>query len=307
VAPLTRNQRFAIGLIFTAIAVIFGAWAFYKGCLEGAQAQIVQVFLALAAGFGAWAFSGRIKITSEGDLPGAATGLKAGTKLVIGAAGGFAVWLGTAWMLMPKMEETCAASMRERLFSAVGGIRSMRGDYAFALAGDKVAPGKVLNGGRRLVADLEAVNASKLTAVERVHRDANIGRGYLYMALVWELAEPEKSKAIGIANESLSWTGRARNEMNVLLKGYAPGLARDEAQYARQLQWFKAENYDQFVYQLIGRAHMLAYKAGAKDYAGAVEAFRNVSATYRKTEGLMEEPLFTWFCGKHPAESSICS
>lgn len=299
-AELTRNQRLTIGFVFTAVGVAFAVWAFYRGCLQGVQPQIVQALLPLAAGFAAWSFSGTIKLDAK-DL-----GLLPRTMIV--ATGGFAVWLATAYILIPRSDKACdKESAREQLLAAVSGIRTMRGDYAYVLAGDRTAAAKVLNRGPGLILELENIDAGKLTGAERIFRDANIGRGYLYMALVWEMAEQNKAKAIDIAGQSLSWAGRAKSEMDTYLKGYAPTLAQDADQYARQRLWLTQENLDQFIYQMIGRAHLVAYKAGSSSYADAVEAFRKVSSAYRKSEGLDEEPLLKWFCKQHPSEEAICS
>ena len=294
----SRNQRFAIGIVFTAIAVFFAIWAFDKGCLQGTQPQIVQVFLPLAAGFAAWSFSGTIRINAEnlGLLPGA----------IIGAVGGGAVWIGTAFMLMPRADEACKReSPRAQLFSAVSGDRTMRGDYAFLLGGDRQAGKRILSNGPGTLARLEAVDREKLTEVEQIHRSTNIGRGHLYLALTAEMLESQKDMATSHASQSLKWTATALEELAGLSKLSA--LPSSAERYASYNAWLKEENYEQFIYQLVGRAHLLGYKLGNKNYSGAVAAFRKVSRTYRTDNGLMSEPLIVWFCRRHPKEASICS
>jgi len=302
VADLTRNQRFAIGCVISAVAIAFAFWAFHKGCLEGVQPQIVQVLLPLAAGFAAWSFSGTIRIhaTEMGLLP----------KAAVVATGGFAVWLATAYMLIPRSDETCkkqSISARERLIEAVAGIRSIRGDYAFSLTGDQQAARKVIANAPAQIAKLVAVESAALTQVERIHRSANIARGHLYFGLAWQSTESNVQKAIDAAEASIKWSSRALEEIEPLWKSDAtPGNALS-AHASAQIAWLKAQRYDEFVSQILGRAHLLSYRCGRPDYAQAVAAFARVSRSYRHDEGLMSEPLIRWFCEKHPAEATVCS
>lgn len=301
-ADLTRNQRFAIGCAISAVAIALAFWAFHKGCLEGVQPQIVQVLLPLAAGFAAWSFSGTIRVhsTEIGMLP----------KAAVVATGGFAVWLATAYMLIPRSDETCrkqSVSARELLIEAVAGIRSMRGDYAFSLAGDQQAARKVLADAPAQIAKLVAVDSAALTQVERIHRSANIARGHLYFGLVWQGIESDPRKAIEAADASIKWSSSALEEMKPLLNAdAAPGRSQSPHASA-QVAWLKGSRYDEFVGQILGRAHLLAYRCGRPDYSQAITAFSRVSRTYRHGEGLMSEPLIRWFCERHPAEVNVCS
>ena len=86
---------FVVGVVFLLAAMGLAGWAFYLKCLSQNQLQILQWALPIASGFMAWTFSGAIKAEAKGLLVGAA----------IVATGGFAVWLLTTYLFIPKLIE----------------------------------------------------------------------------------------------------------------------------------------------------------------------------------------------------------
>lgn len=293
------------------MGVGFAAWAFHRGCLVGSQPQIIQALIPLAAGVAAWAFYGSLHINTES--------LK--QKVMVAATGGFAVWLGTAYMLVPKIQEGCQtpeqikttqedlklANDRQEFLSRIGGIRTIRGNYGFASAGSQEMAKKIVSEGPFLIQQLESINPSQLNPADTMHREAYIGLGYLYLGLAWDLIETNQEKLLEIAKNSISYSNRALSKYRSLIGKARPPDNINEKRYQAWLEWLAKDRYDQFLYQNLGRAYLLAYKAGAAGYGDAQSAFKELSKTYKKEVGLLREPILVWFCKKHPTEEVICT
>lgn len=268
--------------------------AFFKGCLEGVQPQLVQALVPLAAAFAAWSFCGSISINGSQST--------IGTKILVSATGGFAVWLVTAYILIPRIDENCrrGPSARENLIDAVSGVRNLRAEYAFSLHdGFSISSSsKALAEGRDFVEKLARLSEDELSTIERVHKNAYAGVGYLYLALLKEPLEKRTEAVIDYAKKSLEYSEKSLDQLRTFRK---EANESKEKRILEQANWADREQYDQFVAQNIARSYILLYKLDLENYEAALAGFMKVDNEYIAKHGLAKESIYKWFCLTEPS------
>jgi hypothetical protein len=88
------RRFFVVGSVLAVFVAVMVVWSFAKGSLTGDQRTILRVLLSLASGFVVGSFIGGVTVKTKGIVPG----------IVGTATGGFAVWLLTAFAIVPKGE-----------------------------------------------------------------------------------------------------------------------------------------------------------------------------------------------------------
>jgi hypothetical protein len=297
---MTKKQRFLIGCLVSLVGVGFAVWAFRLGCLKGVQPQLVQLLVSLMAGVAAWAFHGSMTLNAQQTtFP---------YKAAVVATGGFAVWLVSLYVLVPRFDAACKAeSVEETFLRRLASISNLRANYAFARQ-DRKAAENVVAGGMAAIRSVESVPPAELTPLERVRRATYIGLGYLYLGLCWSMIEPDRQQAREYAAQSVKWSLQAMEQLTTLLA--VPEAGGEAAEAGPGLAAYVSEHhYLEFLHQVIGRAELLAYKTGE---AGGVEraraAFRKLPVTYVESTGLRTDWIIDWFCkqGSNRKEKEIC-
>jgi hypothetical protein len=299
---VTRLQRFSIGLAFSIVGIGFAIWAFQKGCLMGAQPQIIQALIPLAAGFAAWSFYGAAQV----KVPQIKAS-ELGVKLMIMATGGFAVWLVTIYILIPRSAALCEkVSAREMFLSAVGEIRNLRGNYGFAITDPEMSQ-RTLREGPVAVQRLEAIDPKKLNSIDRIHQAGLIAQGHLYLGIAWDMAEQNTKNSSAEASEAIAYAYRALADIDAFKMEGSQPAKRYQPKFTIGMSWIKEERYDEYLYQIVGKAHLLKLKAGENTAPNAKEAFSKVSSAYRRDNGVSSDWLVAWFCMSNPEEKFICA
>lgn len=92
IREIMKHKDWIVGMICLLTTIGLGVWGFSLGTLTEDQRRILVWAMPLASGFACGAFAGRISVKADGVVP----------RAVIGATGGFAVWLITFFFLFPK-------------------------------------------------------------------------------------------------------------------------------------------------------------------------------------------------------------
>lgn len=213
----------------------------------------------------------------------------------------------TRFKTLVEIDQLRRALDRQEYLSRVGGIRNIRGHYGFALAGSSAMAKRIIAEGPTAIQALESVSPSKLKPSDKIHRDAYIGLGYLYLGLAWNMVERNNRKTLEYAMNALKYSELALEGFKKLLAEARQPANQDSSEHAKWLEWIANDRYDQFLYQNIGRAALLAYQAGAPDFAKATEAFEQLTKTYKHAFELLKEPVVVWFCLRHKREETICT
>lgn len=213
----------------------------------------------------------------------------------------------TLFKTLAESDKLRISEHRQKFLSQVGGIRILRGHYGFAMAGSPEMAKRIIAEGPAVIQSLESVSPTLLKSSDRVHRNAYIGLGYLYLGFAWDMVERNNKRTLEYALNAMKYSELAFDGFNSLLAEARQPTNQENTDYKSWLEWIARDRYDQFLYQNIGRAALLAYKAGARDFSKATWAFGQLSKSYKNESALLKEPVLVWFCSRHTREEAICA